>query len=96
MTAWRILTPGGAAAVVTWMLVSAGFEIYVNSIATYDSTYGALGTTIAGLIWLWLTNLSVLVGAAVDREVERAREVAGGVPEEETLVLPHRDAPAEE
>ena len=46
-TDWRVLTPGGAVSVVAWILVSVGFEIYVNAFATYDDTYGALGTTIA-------------------------------------------------
>jgi membrane protein len=70
-TDWRVLTPGGAVAVVAWMLVSIGFEVYANSIATWESTYGALGTTIAGLIWLWLTNLTLLMGVELDAALER-------------------------
>ena len=62
---------GGAAAVVAWMVVSIGFEVYANSIATYDTTYGALGTTIVGLIWLWLTNLTLLMGVELDAALER-------------------------
>jgi membrane protein len=70
----RILTPGGAAAVFCWLLVSAGFEIYANTFATYDSTYGALGTTIASLIWLWLTNLTLLFGIELDSELQILKE----------------------
>jgi membrane protein len=69
-TAWRVLTPGGAAAVAVWLVVSVGFEIYANSFATYDTTYGALGTTIAGLVWLWLTNLTLLMGVELDAALE--------------------------
>ena len=65
-TRWRVLTPGGAAAMLAWLLVSAGFEVYANELASYDSTYGALGTTIAGLVWLWLTNLTLLMGVELD------------------------------
>ena len=65
-TDWRVLTPGGAAAMGAWLVVSAGFEIYANEFATYDTTYGALGTTIAGLVWLWLTNLTLLMGVELD------------------------------
>jgi membrane protein len=50
--------------------VSVGFEVYVNAFATYDTTYGALGTVIAGLIWLWLTNLTLLMGVELDAALE--------------------------
>ena len=73
-----VLSVGGAAAVVTWMVVSIGFEVYVNAFASYDDTYGALGTTIAGLVWLWLTNLTLLFGVELDAalELRRARRTA--------------------
>ncbi len=69
-TKWRILTPGGAAAVAASIVVSVAFEAYANSFATYDDTYGALGTTIAGLVWLWLTNLTLLLGVELDAALE--------------------------
>jgi membrane protein len=68
-----VLTVGGAAAVATWMVVSIGFEVYVNAFATYNDTYGALGTTIAGLVWLWLTNLTLLFGVELDAALEIRR-----------------------
>jgi membrane protein len=67
---WVVLTPGGGAAVAAWILVSVGFEVYANAFATYDTTYGALGTTIAGLVWLWLTNLTLLMGVELDAALE--------------------------
>ena len=69
-TKWRLLTPGGAVAVAAWILVSVGFEIYANTLASYDTTYGALGTTVAGLVWLWLTNLTLLMGVELDAALE--------------------------
>ena len=69
-THWRVLTPGGAVAVLAWIVVSVGFEVYVNSFASYDTTYGALGTTIASLVWLWLTNLTLLMGVELDAALE--------------------------
>jgi membrane protein len=69
-THWRLLTPGGAVSVLAWLLVSVGFEVYVNAFASYDTTYGALGTTIAGLVWLWLTNLTLLMGVELDAALE--------------------------
>jgi membrane protein len=75
-TDWRVLTPGGAVAVVAWIVVSVGFEVYANAFASYDSTYGALGTTIAGLVWLWLTNLTLLMGVELDAALEFRRTEA--------------------
>ena len=72
-TDWRVLTPGGAVAVVAWIAVSVGFEVYADAFASYDSTYGSLGTTIAGLVWLWLTNLTLLMGVEVDAALEFRR-----------------------
>ena len=69
-TRWRVLTPGGAVAVLVGLVVSAGFEAYVNLFATYDTTYGALGTTIAAMVWLWLTNLTLLMGVELDAALE--------------------------
>jgi membrane protein len=74
-TEWRVLTPGGAVAVAAWLVVSIAFEVYVNAFATYDTTYGALGTTIAGLVWLWLTNLTLLMGVELDAALEFRKRV---------------------
>jgi membrane protein len=79
-TLWRVLTPGGAIAVAAWIIVSVGFEIYVNEFATYDTTYGALGTTIAGLVWLWLTNEVLLVGVELDAAIEFRRQLTPDSP----------------
>ena len=73
-THWRVLTPGGAVAMAAWVLVSAGFEIYANEFASYNSTYGALGTTVAGLVWLWLTNLTLLMGVELDAAIEYRKD----------------------
>jgi membrane protein len=70
VTKWLVLTPGGGAAVAGWLVVSVGFEIYANAFASYDTTYGALGTTVAGLVWLWLTNLTLLMGVELDAALE--------------------------
>jgi membrane protein len=77
---WPVLTPGGAVSVIAWIAVSVGFEIYANTFASYDTTYGALGTTIAGFVWLWLTNLTLLAGVEVDAALEfrRAPGAAAG------------------
>jgi membrane protein len=89
----RWVTPGGIVAVVLWLLASAGFGLYVANFGSYDKTYGSLGGVIVFLVWLWLSNLALLFGAEFDAELERSRELAAGLPAEESLQLPERDPP---
>jgi membrane protein len=60
---------------------------------TYDRTYGALGGVIIFLVWLWLTNVAVLLGAELDAELGRARAIAAGLPPRAEPYLPLRDVP---
>jgi membrane protein len=90
---FRWLTPGGVLAVILWIVASAAFALYVASFASYNKTYGSLGGVIVFLIWLWISNVAVLLGAELNAEVERARELEGGVPEDQTLALEPRHAP---
>jgi membrane protein len=90
---FRWITPGGVLAVVLWIAASAGFALYVANFASYNKTYGSLGGVIVFLIWLWISNVAVLLGAELNAEVERARELEAGVPEHQTLALEPRDEP---
>ena len=67
----RLLTPGGLLAVVIWAIVSGLFALYVANFSSYNKTYGALGGVIAFLVWLWLSNIAVLMGAELNAELER-------------------------
>jgi membrane protein len=78
------LTPGSVLAVALWLLASVGFAVYVANFASYNKTYGSLAGIIVFLVWLWISNLAVLLGAAFDAELARGREqVAGREPESE-------------
>jgi membrane protein len=46
---------------------------------------------VVGLLWIWITNLALLLGAEIDSELERGRELEAGMPAEEELQLPPRD-----
>ena len=91
---FRWISPGAGVAVVVWLLASAAFGFYVATFGSYDSTYGSLAGVIILLLWLWLTNLALLFGAELDAEVERGRELQGGIPAERTIQLPPRDTRA--
>jgi membrane protein len=88
---FRWLSPGALAAIVIWIVASAGFALYVAMFSNYNKTYGALGGVIVFLVWLWISNLAVLFGAELNAETERGRQIEAGVPEEREPFLEPRD-----
>jgi membrane protein len=90
---FRWITPGSLLAMVSWIAVSAGFAFYISKFASYNKTYGTLGGVIIFLVWLWLTNVAILVGAEFDAELSRARAIAAGLPSGAEPYLPLRNLP---
>jgi membrane protein len=86
----RWLSPGAILAVVVWLLASALFALYVSNFSSYNATYGTLAGVVIFLVWLWITNVAILLGAELNAELERQREIESGVPEERTIALPER------
>jgi membrane protein len=91
--AFRWLTAGGILAVVVWILASAAFGIYVASFGSYNKTYGSLGAVMIFLVWLWLTNVAILLGAELNAEIERGRQIEAGQPADREPFLPPRVEP---
>jgi membrane protein len=87
------IAPGAGVALLIWIIASLAFAIFVANFASYNATYGGIAGVIVFLVWLWLSNLAILAGAEVNVELERHREVRAGVPPDETLALPPREAP---
>ncbi|MFE5487487.1 YihY/virulence factor BrkB family protein [Streptomyces sp. NPDC056527] len=88
---FKWITPGSFLALVIWMIASAGFAIYVANFASYNKTYGTLGGVIIFLVWLWITNLAILLGLEFDAEMARERAIIGGHPEDEEPYVEPRD-----
>jgi len=88
---FRWISPGALVAIVVWVVVSTAFGIYVSNFGSYNKTYGALAGVVVFLLWLWLTNLALLFGAELNAELQRGRELQGGLPAETELQLPARD-----
>ena len=88
---FKWITVGGVVALVILLIASAAFAIYVANFSSYNKTYGALGGVIAFLVWLWIANISVLLGAELNAELERGRQLAAGLPAERELQAPLRD-----
>lgn len=89
----RWVTPGGFFAVLLWIIASAAFAFYVASFSSYNKTYGALGGIVAFLVWLWITNVVILLGAELNAEIERGRQIEAGHPADREPFLPPRDDP---
>ena len=91
---FRWISIGSLVAILVWALATAGFGLYVTYVASYGNTYGSLAGVIVFLLWVWITNNALLFGAELDAELERARQLQGGIVAEETLQLPPRDIEA--
>jgi membrane protein len=88
---FRWLTPGAVAAVILWLVASAAFAFYVANFGSYDKTYGTLGGVIVFLTWLWISNIAVLLGAEINAEAERGRQIERGMDPATEPFLPPRD-----
>jgi membrane protein len=90
----RWVSPGSVLAVLLWLVASAAFAFYVASFASYNKTYGALGGIVVFLVWLWITNTVILLGAELNAEIERGRAIQAGAPTEREPFLKPRDDPS--
>ncbi|MFK5582199.1 YihY/virulence factor BrkB family protein [Serinicoccus sp. LYQ131] len=85
------LSPGAVLAVLTSIVAGAGFFLYAMNSGSYNATYGALGGVIILLLMVWLINVALVLGAELDAEIERGRQLAAGMAAEEDILLPPRD-----
>jgi membrane protein len=90
----RWISPGGVLAVVLWVVASLGFAVYAANFGSYNKTYGTLGGVAVFLVWLWISNIAILLGAELDAELHRTRAITGGHPADEEPYVPLRDTAA--
>jgi len=88
---FRWISPGGLLAVVLWVIASGAFAVYVGNFGSYNKTYGTLGGVIAFLVWLWISNIAVLLGAEFNAELERGRQIEAGLSPDTEPFLEPRD-----
>jgi membrane protein len=94
LAGFKWVTPGALLAIVLWLVASAAFAFYAANFGSYDKTYGTLGGLVCLLVWLWITNVALLLGMELNSERERSRELADGVPgADRELQLDARSAP---
>lgn len=90
---FRWVTPGGLLAIVLWVVASAAFAVYVANFAKYNKVYGSVAGVIIFLVWLWISNLAILIGAELNAELERGRAIATGHPADSEPYVELRDQP---
>jgi membrane protein len=85
---WKFLSFGSVFAVVLWLLASGLFAFYVSRFGSYNKAWGALSAVVVMLTWLWLSGVALLLGAEINAEAERSRELRRGEPAEVELQAP--------
>jgi membrane protein len=88
---FRWVSIGSVVALVAMVVAGLAFGFYVANFSKYNATYGAIGSVIIVLLGLWIMNIALLLGAEVDAETERGRELQAGIHAAETIQLPPRD-----
>jgi membrane protein len=78
---------------VVWLIASGAFALYVANFSSYNKTYGALAGVIIFLVWLWISNTALLLGAEFNAELERGRQIEAGHPGDREPFVEPRKAP---
>jgi membrane protein len=93
---FRWISLGAFGALLVLAIATVGFFFYVSNFGNYNKTYGSIGGVIVLLLWIWIGNISLLLGAEFDAELERGRQLQGGIAAEESVQLPPRATDASE
>jgi membrane protein len=88
---WRFLSFGAVVALVIWLAASGAFAFYVSQFGSYNKTWGSLAAVVILLTWFWLSALALLLGAEVNTEAERSRELRRGEPAAVELQAPRKE-----
>ena len=85
---WQFISFGAVFAVVVWLLASGAFAFFASRFGSYNKTWGSLSAVVVMLTWLWISSVALLLGAEINAEAERCRELRRGEPAEVELEVP--------
>jgi membrane protein len=66
---WKYVLPGASGASIIWFLITLAFGFYLTRFADYSVLYGPLGAVVATMVWLYITTVSVLIGAEFNTHI---------------------------
>jgi len=85
---WQFLSFGAVFAVVVWLIASGAFAYYASRFGSYNKAWGSLSAVVVMLTWLWISSVALLLGAEINAEAERSRELREGEHAEVELQAP--------
>jgi membrane protein len=85
---WRFISFGAVFAIVVWLVASGAFAFYASRFGSYNKAWGSLSAVVVMLTWLWISSVALLLGAEINAESERSRELRRGEPAEVDLQAP--------
>jgi membrane protein len=90
---FKWVSAGGVVGVLLWLAASGLFALYIATMGSgsYNKTYGALAGVVIFLVWLWISNVAILLGAEFNAELERGRRIEAGHPEDREPFVEPRD-----
>lgn len=88
----RWVSYGALLAMGGWAIATVGFAVYVITFSKYDRVYGVLGGAVVLLVYSYLSNLVLVLGAELDSQIIRVRYLQSGVEAEGLIPLPLRDS----
>lgn len=87
----HLITGGSFVSILLSLGATAGLAAYLAWFPSWESTVGTVAAVGAVVLWLWTVQAALVLGAHLDAEVRRARELRAGLPAEEQLQVPVRD-----
>ena len=85
---FRLLSGGAVVAIVLVVWSRSAVPIISTRSPTSARPTAPSPGVIGGLLSIWLANMALLIGAEVDAELTRARQLQAGLPAEAGVQLP--------
>ncbi len=91
---WRATWIGATTTAVLFVLGSQLFGVYISNVAV-ASAYGAAGSLVVLLLWVYVSAQMLLLGAELTCELARARSLPGGEAPDDALQRERQPGQAE-
>ena len=68
---WKFVNTGSITASILTILITNLFSYYLSNFASYNRLYGAIGTFIALMVWLYLIALILILGFEINASIQQ-------------------------